>query len=459
MSSAKSVHHYFLPVFVLLMVLTFIIDSTRSLHSSDVKSQMAFLKSSVVPLHSLNDNNAIMQLVGQVPLVLIGDSTHGTHEFYQQRITISKQLIQEKNFKLILLEADWPNVYTLNQYVQSAIHVTAEQALDVFNPQSAWLWSNLEMLNFIQWLKSYNEQLPDGEQKVSLLGMDIYSFEQSMTRVIDYLQSFSLQAAQQAQQRYQCFNRFNNDLHRYGRAVSRDQSLSCQQAVVEQYQDFSDCRFPCPEQYPFIDREAFFNARQNARIVKNIEQSLRIQYMSGDSSSASWNQRDRHMMESFLALSDHLHHPKTIIWAHNSHIGNARATDMAESAQINLGQLLRQRFSQQLIAIGMLTYSGTVRAADNWNRPAKLKVILPAHPESNEALFHQLGIAHFMLDLHQSTELAQILNHPRLQRHIGVVYRPETEMRSHYSYAQLADQFDVIIYLDETTAVTPLNSN
>ena len=360
MPSGKSVHHYFLPVFVLVMALTFIIDSTRSLHSSDVKSQMAFLKNSVVPLHSLNDNNAIMQLLGQVPLVLIGDSTHGTHEFYQQRITISKQLIQEKNFKLILLEADWPNVYTLNQYVQSSIHLTAEQALDVFNPQSAWLWSNLEMLNFIQWLKSYNEQLPDGEQKVSLLGMDIYSFKQSRNRVIDYLLSFSPQAAQQAQQRYQCFNRFNNDLHRYGRAVSRDQSLSCQQAVVEQYQDFADCRFPCPEQYPFIDREAFFNAKQNARIVKNIEQSLRIQYMSGDSSSASWNQRDRHMMESFLALSEHLHHPKTIIWAHNSHLGNARATDMAESAQINLGQLLRQRFSQQLIAIGMLTYSGSL---------------------------------------------------------------------------------------------------
>lgn len=456
MASGKLLYRYFLTA-LLFVAVTFMIDSMRSLYSFNL-SPMALLQSSVVPLHSLDDTKAIIELIGKRPIVLIGDSTHGTHEFYQQRIDISKGLIQEKNFKLLLLEGSWPTVYNLNQYIHSAIDVTAEEVLKVFNPQSAWLWRNMEMLNFIQWLKNYNEQLPDTEQKVSLLGLDIYSFEQSRGLVVDYLQNFSPQAAQQAQQRYQCFNRFNNDLHRYGRAVSRDHSLSCKEPVVAQYQDFSLCRFPCPEQYSFIDREAFFYASQNARIVKNTEKSLRLQYVTGDD-TVSWNQRDRHMLESFLAISDYLVSPKTIIWAHNSHVGDARATEMAGQAQLSLGQLLRQNFGQQAFSIGMLTYSGSVAAADDWNRSAQIKTLLQAHPNSNESLFHQLGIPHFVLYLHQSAELKKLLNEPRLQRHVGVVYKPQNEMKSHYSYTHLADQFDAIIYIDETSATMGITAH
>ncbi len=445
-------------LFLSVMLISFVVDAGQALYGFDSQAQvnsqaqMALLRQSVVPLNSLHDNKSIIDLIGQKPLLLIGDSTHGTHEFYQQRINISKQLIQEKNFKLIVLEGDWPNIYTLNQYVQSLIPITAQQALDVSNPHTFWLWNNVEMLNFILWLKKYNEQLPQGEQKVSLHGMDIYSFKQSRQQVFDYLQLFSSQAAQQAYQRYQCFAFFNNDLHRYGKAVRDDASLSCERAVVEQYVDFSACRYPCPEQYSFIDRDAFFCAQQNARVIKNTEKSFRLQYRFADDTQ-SWNQRDRHMMESLLASMTHLHQPKTIIWAHNSHLGDARATEMADRDQLNLGQLVRQYFAKQVFSIGMLTHSGTVMAADDWNSPAKIKTLLSAYHDSNEGFFHRLGVPFFVLDLHQSHELTRLLNQPRLQRHVGVVYRPQDEMAAHYTYTRLAEQFDAVIYIDSSTAV------
>ncbi|MCK5649601.1 MAG: erythromycin esterase family protein [Gammaproteobacteria bacterium] len=469
MFPVNGVYSLFLSSFLCVTAITFSLDAMRSLYSSEMQypieqkssqfstlSPIKLLKNSVVPLKGLHDSAAIIKLIAQRPYVLIGDSTHGTYEFYQQRINLSKQLIQEKNFRLIVLEGDLPNIHVLNQYIHSLIPISALQALNVSNPQGNWLWGNLPMLNFIQWLKRYNEQLPESEPKVSLSGMDIYSFDRSRELVINYLQSFSPQAAQQARQRYQCFNRFNNNLHRYGKAVAHNPLLSCEAEVVEQYKDFSQCRFPCPEQYPFVDREAFFYAMQNARIAKNTEKSFRIQYLTGNDMD-SWNQRDLHMMESFLAVYAHLNKPKTIIWAHNSHLGDARATEMAEKSGLNLGQLMRQHFKQEMFAIGMLTYSGTVSAADDWNQPAEVKRLLNAHPMSNEALFHRLGIRHFVLYLHQSPELAQLLSKRRLQRHVGVVYRPDDELDSHYSYTHLSDQFDAVIYIDVTTALTSLS--
>ncbi|MCU7834800.1 MAG: erythromycin esterase family protein [gamma proteobacterium symbiont of Taylorina sp.] len=434
------------------MAILFVFDAKGDRYVSTSQTPMDLLRQSVIPLNSLDDSEDIILHIGQKPLVLIGDSTHGTHEFYQQRINISKRLIQEKNFKLVVLEGDWPNVYTLNQYIQSQTSLSARQVLHSSNPDAVWLWNNVEMLNFIVWLKKYNENLPAGEQKVSVHGMDIYSFNQSREQLIDYLQLFSSQAAQQAYQRYQCFALFNNNLHRYGKAVRRDQSLSCEKAVIEQYLDFSDCRYPCPEQYKSIDDDGFFYAQQNARVMKNTEKSFRLQYWFDDD-TVSWNQRDRHMMESLLASADHLNKPKTIIWAHNSHTGDARATEMADRAQLNIGQLLRQTFGEQMFSIGMLTYSGKVMAADDWNLPAKIKRLLAAHPYSNEALFHQLAIPHFVLYLHQSADLSQYLNQSRLQRHVGVVYRPDDEMDSHYSYTHLADQFDAIIFIDSSSGL------
>ena len=452
----KGIKLYFLTMLFFAVSIAFIMDAGQKLYAAEIP----LLKRSIIPLKSLDDNKELIKLIGQKTLVLIGDSTHGTHEFYLQRINISKRLIQDKNFKLILLEGDWPGVYRLNQYIHAEIDLTAAQVLQVFNPDAAWLWTNIEMLEFIQWLKNYNDNLSDEDQKVSLHGMDIYSFEQSKQLVVDYLKLFSLKAAQQAYHRYQCFDRFKSnfkiDLHRYGKAVSQNPSLSCEKEVIAQYQNFSACLFPCPEQYSFIDREDFFNARQNARIVKNTEQSIRTQYISGNDTH-SWNLRDLHMMESLQASLQHLDNPKAIIWAHNSHLGDARATEMREREQINLGQILRQYYKDYIFSIGMLTYSGTVMAADEWNHPARIKTLLPAHPDSNEALFHSIGSAHFLLFLQQPAELFQLLDKPRLQRHVGVVYDPENELNSHYTATLLAQQFDAVIYHDVTTAIRQLN--
>ena len=451
----------FLAILLLVNSITFLLNVEKNLYAlENNQSSIEILKQFVIPLKSLDDNQAINQLIAQKSIVLIGDSTHGTHEFYQQRINISQQLIQEKNFKLIFLEGDWPNVYTLNQYIHSQISLTAAQVLNASSPDAAWLWSNLEMVNFLQWLKHYNDLLPEGDQKVSLHGMDIYSFEQSKQRLIAYLKSFSLPAAQQAQRRYQCFDQYSSpsgiDLHRYGQAVSQNFSLSCQAEVVTQYEDFSECRFPCPAEYTFIDRDAFFDAQQNARIVKNTEQSIRLQHLF-DSDTYSWNLRDCHMMESLLASMTHLDQTKAIIWAHNSHLGDARATEMTEREQINLGQILRQHFKQTLFSIGMLTYAGQVMAADDWGTPAKLKTLLAAHPDSNEALLHRIGVDHFLLPLQPSSLVFEILGQPRLQRHVGVVYHPQDELSSHYTGTLLAKQFDAIIFHDVTSAVRSFN--
>ncbi|NOQ78172.1 MAG: erythromycin esterase family protein [Gammaproteobacteria bacterium] len=453
----------FLPSLLVMMAAAFLVDVQRNLYSSDIPfipvtaAQMALVKHAVIPLNNPDDNQSIVKLIHNKPLVLIGDSTHGTHEFYQQRINISKQLILKKNFKSILLEGDWPNVYTLNQYVQSLIPITAEQALQAGKSQGAWLWNNQETLKFLQWLRKHNQQLPEGEQKVSLYGLDIYSFTQSKQLVIDYLYDYSPQAVQQASHRYQCFARFNNDLHRYAKALKNNEALSCEAMVVEQYMDFTACRISCPDDNAVIDREAFFCAQQNALVVKNSEKNIRIQYMTGDD-TMSWNERDQHMMESFMATAEHLNYPKTIIWAHNSHLGDARATEMLHKNQLNIGQLLRDNFGRAVFSIGMLTYSGKVMAADDWHSPARLKVLLNAHNNSNEALFHYLNIPYFLLNLQQSSELSQLLNRKRLQRHVGVIYRPQDEMASHYTYTHLAQQFDAIIFIDVTSAVTPITN-
>ena len=418
--------------------------------------QWQLLRNSLKPVNSINDYDQLIRKSGQHRFVLIGDSTHGSHEFYQQRIEISKRLIKEKNFKLIALEGDWPNVYALNQYIQSTTPHSLSYLLNAFNRHATWLWNNAETLQFLQWLKHYNSQLPAGEKKVHILGIDIYSFERSMQQVIDYLSFFSAAAAQQARQRYQCFQRFNYDLHSYGQAVSDNPLLSCEMAVTGQFLDFDLCRIPCPGDYAVIEPQAFFDARQNARVVKNTEKSLRLYYQKRDQ-SAMWNERDRHMLETIMALSEYLKNPRTIVWAHSSHLGDARATEMINQNQINLGQLLREYYGKQVYNIGLLSFSGQVVAADEWHAPAKIKPLLPAHPESNEAVFHELGIENFFLDLQQSEAIKQMFAELRLQRHVGVVYKPDDEFNAHYSHTQLSQQFDSIIYLDRTTAVWQLN--
>lgn len=463
----KIIHKFFLLQMFVMIMLCYFFDGESKLYAAEdalhdinplsqiTTAQWQLLRNSVAPINTLSDYDSLIDKASLHNLVLIGDSTHGTHEFYQQRIELSKRLIKEKNFKLIALEGDWPNVYALNQYIQSTTPLSAQHLLNAFNPHAAWLWNNWEMFYFLQWLKNHNDNLPEGEQKVSLLGIDIYSFDRSMKQVVDYLDVFSHDAAQQAYQRYQCFQYANFDLHRYGQMVKDNPLMSCENSVSEQFKDFSECRIPCPEELSAIDRNTYFYTMQNARVVKNTEKSLRLYYVNQDS-SAMWNERDRHMLETIKALMEHLHQPKTIVWAHSSHLGDARATEMSNHEQINLGQLLRQYYNHQVFSIGMLSYQGQVVAADEWDDAPYIKTLLPAHPQSNEALFHQLGIEHFVLDLNRSVELRQLLEKFRLQRHVGVVYRQDDELNAHYTHTILTQQFDAIIYLDRTTAVQQL---
>ncbi len=444
---------YFFYRLLIVTGLVFIIDAQHYLYSSalPLNNEISLLKQSLVPLNKVQNSLAVINLIGQKRYVLIGDSTHGSEEFYQQRIDLSKQLIEYKNFKLVVLEADLLNVEQLNQYVHSSIPESASELLNVSNPEGAWIWNNKPMLDFLHWLKQYNTRFADVSQKVSLHGMDIYSFARSRQAVVDYLQPFSLPAARQALQRYQCFSQFKN-LHQYGQQVTEEPSISCESAVTEQFLDFDLCRFPCPEKNSFIEQDAFFYARENARLVKHTEKNFRVLYQTANDIE-SWNIRDQYMMASIRAISAHLKQPKTIIWAHNSHLGDARATQVAEQSQLNLGQLMRQHFKQEVFSLGMITYTGEVLAADEWQSPVKIKTLLNAHPESVAALFHSLGISHFLLNLQQSEPLRQFLNKTRLQRHVGVIYQPQDELNSHYNRTHLADEFDAIIFIDRTSPI------
>ncbi len=416
---------------------------------------MQLLAQSVIRINHSEDYETLIRRAGDTQIILIGDSTHGTHEFYQQRINISKRLIKEQNYKLIALEAGWPDIYLLNQYIQGLSPLSVGEIYNRFTDQPDWLWKNQEMLDFVHWLRAYNAQLP-AEARVSLYGIDLYSFDYSRHWVIQYLLQFSPAAAQQAMQRYQCVKAHDSDLHRYGQAVSSNLSHSCEREFVAQFNDFMLCRFPCPEQYPVINRDDYFTATQNARILKNIEKNVRVHHFTHNPVE-SWNIRDEHMLETLLALLDYKHQPKAIVWAHNSHLGDASATGMAEKNQLNLGQLLRQHFNQQLLNIGMLTYSGQVIATDRNEKRTKIMALSAAHPETNEAIFHALQIPRFLLFLKQSSRLYAWMNKKRPQRHVGVNYNSQEEVKSHYSYTHLADQFDAILYIDSTTALTLLN--
>ncbi len=424
----------------------------------ELGAQVCDVRNSIISVNHPDDYTPLLTTAGTARFVLIGDSTHGSHEFYLERINISKRLITEHNFTLIAIEGNWPHVNRLNQYIQSRVSITAMQVMESFTQYPDWLWNNKEMLDFIQWLREHNRHIEEGDHTVSLYGMDIFSLNQSRELVVEYLKTISIAAAKIAEQRYACFSAFDDDMDHYGQAVNNDPSHSCESTVTQQYRDFIDCRIPCSDFGSPRNREAFFHAQQNALIVKNTEQKFRAFYRT-ESEVSSWNVRDQHMQESLNVQQQYLNNPKTIIWAHSSHLGNARATDMAIDGQLNMGQLLRLQYPNQVFSLGMLTYAGHVVASDNWGAPAKVHVLLPAHPESNAALFHQWSVPRFVLFLQQPFHITQWLNVSRLQRHVGVIYLPEDEMNAHYSHTRLADQFDAILFIDDTTALVLLSTH
>ncbi len=406
------------------------------------------------------DFSPLLELIGDAPIVLLGESTHGTHEFYQMRAEITQQLITQKGFNTIALEADWPDTLRVNRFIQGEkTDHDSMKALGGFTRFPQWMWRNTPTVDLIGQLYRHNEKSSDAK-KVGIYGLDLYSLYSSIQDVLTYLDALDPAAAQRARMRYNCFEQYQRNVQQYGYAVTFDISASCQQKVIDQ---LLDLRASALELMRHDGKKAaieFFYAERNAALIKNAETYYRSLFFS--SREESWNIRDTHMMETAQAILEHRgkYHktPKMIIWAHNSHVGNAQVTELAQHEELNLGQLMKEKYGDAAKLIGFTTYSGTVSAASEWDSPVERKQVRPALKNSYEDLLHAVNIPQFFLPF-TNKELAKALSQERLERAIGVIYRPETERSSHYFHAQLYPQFDAIIHLDQTTALEPLEKN
>ncbi|MDO8953894.1 MAG: erythromycin esterase family protein [Gammaproteobacteria bacterium] len=403
-----------------------------------------------------HDYDKLIDKIGDSRFVLLGEATHGSHEFYQARADITERLIKEKGFMAIAIEGDFPDTYRVHNYLQGQGDQREwEQALSGFKRFPNWMWRNTTILPFITWLRQHNDDLPKKE-KVGLYGLDLYSLQSSSKSVIRYLQQRDPEAAKRAKQRYSHFNH-GTPAQTYGYLVNNGLRKSCAKEVDEQLLELQCHSQRYLASGSFIDKERYFYAIQNARLIKNAERYYRAVF---ESNVSSWNLRDHHMAETFNALAAHLAErynkpAKIVVWAHNSHLGDARATEMSERGEVNLGQLLREQYGAAVYSVGFSTYSGTVTAASEWDCPPECKEVKPGLPGSYEQLFHLVQQASFIVDL-DDPELEKMLCYPRLQRAIGVIYSPGTERSSHYYFSRLAYQFNSLIHFDETTAVVPL---
>ena len=401
------------------------------------------------------DFDPLITQIGGARFVLIGEASHGTHEFYKIRGEITKRLIVEQGFSAVAVEADWPDAYRVNRFVRGIGDDTgAVDALGDFERFPQWMWRNADVLDFIGWLRAHNDSLPRGTQRAGFYGLDLYSLHSSIDAVLRYLDSVDPPAARRARDRYACFDHFGGDPQNYASAVSAGWAPSCEPEVIAQLVELRRSAAAYAKRDAGSDPDAAFQAEQNARVVVNAEEYYRAMFGSRVS---SWNLRDHHMAETLGALDVHLSRQrpaKIVVWAHNSHLGDARATEMSRSGELNLGQLVRERHDGAAFLIGFSTFGGTVTAASDWGAPAERKVVRPGLRGSYESLFHEMGGPNFMLDLRSAADDA--LRHPKLQRAIGVIYRPETERQSHYFHASLASQFDALLHYDVTRAVEPL---
>ncbi|MEB3278082.1 MAG: erythromycin esterase family protein [Lyngbya sp.] len=404
------------------------------------------------------DYDLLLDAIGDSRFVLIGEASHGTHEFYQQRAEITRRLIAEKGFTAVAVEADWPDAYRINRYVRGVSDdATSLDALGNFQRFPTWMWRNIDVLNFIDWLRHYNDSLPKDAVKTGFYGLDLYSLYTSIEAVLKYLDTVDPEAAARARYRYSCFDQFGEDSQQYGYATSFGLSKPCEQDVLNQLVDIRRQAAEYAQRDGRIPEDEFFYAEQNARLIKNAEEYYRSMFRGRIS---SWNLRDRHMAETLNQLVTHFEQQgqptKVVVWEHNSHLGDARATDMGAAGELNVGQLVRQEYNREAFLIGFSTYTGTVTAASNWGASAERKRVRPALRESYEALFHQTELPNFWLNLREENEAVRGLRASRLERAIGVIYRPESERISHYFLAELPQQFDAMIHFDQTRAVEPL---
>lgn len=410
------------------------------------------LAAAAEPLPAIGDPGfaAAFDRFADARVVLLGEASHGTSDFYRARADITRRLIERHGFDVVAVEADWPDAAAVDRHVRAKPH--RPMSPPPFSRFPTWMWRNTDVEAFVRWMREHNEARPAPE-RAAFYGLDLYNMRASMAAVLDYLDRVDPQAAAEARERYACMTPWNSEPAAYGRAALSKGYAICERPVVSILVDL----VRKAADYAADDGETLFDATQNARLVVDAERYYRSMYYGAHE---SWNLRDRHMFETLDRILE-MRGPKSkaVVWAHNSHIGDARYTEMgAAQGELNIGQLCRERFPRDVALIGFGTHAGTVTAASNWDEPAEVKTVLPSRAESYESLCHDAGLDRFLLDLRpgHNEPLREELREPRLERYIGVIYRPDTERMSHYALACLPEQYDAFVWFDETRAVTPL---
>jgi erythromycin esterase-like protein len=414
-------------------------------------------------LHRRGDDfDPLLDSIGDRRLVLIGEASHGTHEFYERRAQITQQLIEEKGFTAVIVEVDWPDAYRVNRYIRGTQDDgDGDGALGGFKRFPQWMWRNRDVLAFVNWLKLHNDATLEGSPKCGFYGMDLYSLYGSITSVLDYLDRTDPDAARRARYRYGCLGHFGEDPQAYGYAASFDLGKSCEQQAIAQLVELQQRKAEFTRQDGKCPEDEFFFAEQNARLIVNAEEYYRNMFAGPVD---TWNIRDTHMVDTIAALLNHLdrtrdQRTKAVVWAHNSHLGDARATQMGAQGEVNVGQLCRERWGPgEVYNIGFSTHTGTVAAASEWGEPVEVKRVNPSLAGSYERIFHDTGLTELMVLFDETPEARRALSDSRLERAIGVLYLPRSERASHYFQASLPNQFDAVIHIDVTTAVEPLEA-
>jgi erythromycin esterase-like protein len=422
---------------------------TRREASPDLVAALREYGEALPPVERQADFGSKFDRFGDASVVLLGEATHGTSEFYRARAAITRRLIEQHGFTIVAVEADWPDAARIDGYVRH--HAARPRRGEGFVRFPTWMWRNQEILEFADWLRGHNEGRAE-EARASFHGLDVYSLGESIHAVLDYLDRVDPERAATARRRYGCLSPWQDDPAHYGKAVLYGGYEGCEATVVQQLRELLDNRLS----YLRADGESWFDAVQNARIVRAAERYYRIMYRG---STESWNLRDRHMFDTLQAvIGQRGHGSKAVVWAHNSHVGNAAATAMGWRGQFNIGELCRIAYGDEAVLIGFGTDTGTVAAASDWGADMQIKTVRPARADSYEHAFRRAGLARSLTDWRGSRwrVLADALREPLLERAIGVVYRPESELLSHYFEAVLAEQFDAFVWFETTRAVTPL---
>lgn len=402
------------------------------------------------------DYDPLLQMVGDRPFVLLGEASHGTHEFYAMRADITRRLIVEHGFDAVAVEADWPDAYRLNRYVRGQCDGGLDDAFGDFQRFPTWMWRNSDVRTFIGWLHAHNAARP-ALARAGFYGLDLYSLYRSAEAVIQYLEGVDPEQAANARRLYACLDHVREPQD-YAYEAAHGLRPPCRAAAAALLAELvRNAPEYLVEDGSAAQDEQFF-AERNAHVVLNAERYYREMFGGRVN---TWNLRDAHMVDTLLALHVHLRAAgskgRIVVWAHNSHLGDARATEMGRRGEWNVGQLVRERAgAAQALLVGFTTYTGHVTAARDWDAPAERRWVRPAHADSCEHLFHRSGCDRFFLPLRDGP--AGFLSAPMLERAIGVVYRPESERASHYFEASVRAQFDAVFHLDETTAVEPFDA-